>query len=168
MKYYRILNTIVSDKDKIVESDDIEALDKVCLELNSLVDKLEQDESGSKTRFALRSAMEGFRYFVIYVDVDNLKSINDQMGHAYGTNYLKEVVGTLKKYGNVYRVGGDEFVLLTDKTNSLKFSSKFVDSDKFSFGVVNSDEYVDYKDALELADKRMYEHKKSKVKNILG
>ena len=48
------------------------------------------------------------------VDVNGLKVVNDEIGHAAGDELIKGAADCLKKtlgvYGKVYRTGGDEFV----------------------------------------------------------
>lgn len=51
----------------------------------------------------------------IYVDVNGLHERNNQLGHQAGDQMLKAVADTLMKcfeQGEVYRIGGDEFVVL--------------------------------------------------------
>jgi len=51
---------------------------------------------------------------VAFVDVDQLKGVNDQGGHAAGDRLLHHVAGTLqaqlRRYDLIIRFGGDEFV----------------------------------------------------------
>lgn len=51
---------------------------------------------------------------VVFLDVDALKQVNDNEGHAAGDRLLVEVVGAIRKrirsYDLVIRYGGDEFV----------------------------------------------------------
>jgi diguanylate cyclase (GGDEF)-like protein len=51
---------------------------------------------------------------IAFVDVDELKQLNDSKGHAAGDVLLQEVVGAiqthLRSYDPIVRVGGDEFV----------------------------------------------------------
>ncbi|MGJ0119032.1 diguanylate cyclase domain-containing protein [Williamsia sp. MIQD14] len=53
---------------------------------------------------------------VLYVDLDNLKTINDTFGHSIGDAVLREVANRLRAVVpegcQVGRVGGDEFVVL--------------------------------------------------------
>lgn len=55
---------------------------------------------------------------VLYVDIDNFKTVNDARGHAIGDQLLKNVADRLVAMtgddGSVARLGGDEFVVLLD------------------------------------------------------
>jgi diguanylate cyclase (GGDEF)-like protein len=54
------------------------------------------------------------RFVLAFVDVDDLKVINDRDGHAAGDRALQAVVDTmrhsLRSYDPIFRYGGDEFV----------------------------------------------------------
>jgi diguanylate cyclase (GGDEF)-like protein len=54
---------------------------------------------------------------ILFVDVDNLKAINDKLGHAQGDKALIEIAEilqeTFRESDIVARFGGDEFVVLT-------------------------------------------------------
>lgn len=75
--------------------------------LNNLRDVLEKTISDNK---------EGA---LIFIDLDNFKSINDVLGHDYGDLLLKVFSQLLnacvKGYGKLFRVGGDEFIILIDE-----------------------------------------------------
>ncbi len=53
---------------------------------------------------------------VMFIDLDNFKHINDGLGHQYGDILLRMVSNGLQNidgvYGNCYRLGGDEFLIL--------------------------------------------------------
>lgn len=52
---------------------------------------------------------------VAYLDVNGLKDINDQYGHAFGDKVLAECASRMRSvfYGaDFYRIGGDEFVII--------------------------------------------------------
>ncbi len=58
----------------------------------------------------------GYRFALVAIDVDNLKRINDQMGHASGDEALRWVARFLKQglrgHDLCCRLGGDEFLLV--------------------------------------------------------
>ncbi|MEG0970320.1 MAG: GGDEF domain-containing protein, partial [Acidaminococcaceae bacterium] len=60
---------------------------------------------------------------VIIVDLDNFKTLNDQYGHLYGDQVLREVATCLQKaFGHealLGRFGGDEFMVLLPQTSQL-------------------------------------------------
>ncbi|MBP5281858.1 MAG: diguanylate cyclase, partial [Lachnospiraceae bacterium] len=81
---------------------------------------------GNKTAYvqkinALNEQIQnGLKEFaVVMIDVNCLKIINDQYGHSSGDLYLKgacRVICNIYKHSPVYRIGGDEFVvILTDE-----------------------------------------------------
>ena len=54
----------------------------------------------------------------IHLDVNYLKKVNDTYGHAQGDIHIKAAADVIRdsfgQYGNVYRVGGDEFFAILD------------------------------------------------------
>ena len=61
-----------------------------------------------------RARREGHSLVVAYVDVDRLKSVNDDQGHAAGDEVLRTVTEGLRhqmrSYDLLVRLGGDEFL----------------------------------------------------------
>jgi diguanylate cyclase (GGDEF)-like protein len=59
---------------------------------------------------------------VLYIDLDNLKQINDTLGHDTGSRFLVEVADLLKesfrKTDVIGRIGGDEFVVAGQSTEA--------------------------------------------------
>lgn len=114
---------------------------------------------------------------VIMVDMDNLKWINDNLGHALGDKAIELFSDLLKKQFQhddiVARVGGDEFVILSTKApddidakcDALNMQLNQVHGELegrlgFSYGhCLLSD---DWSRALVDADKIMYQAKRSK------
>jgi len=59
---------------------------------------------------------QGKCVWCVFIDLNNLKEINDQNGHMYGDQIIQEIAEMLRKEfegcGKVYRIGGDEFIIL--------------------------------------------------------
>lgn len=68
---------------------------------------------------------------VSYVDIDNFKLVNDTMGHDAGDDLLLFITDGIKNIigdtANLYRFGGDEFVLLFDKNSSIENINQMMD-----------------------------------------
>lgn|SRR5574344_824866 len=75
--------------------------------------------------------------YIVFVDINNLKYINDNDGHFAGDESIKSVAKILKKFDrNVMRVGGDEFVLtICSNEQKQKFENDFLLTSDFSFGI---------------------------------
>lgn len=64
---------------------------------------------------------------VIFWDLNNLKTINDKYGHAMGDYAIEKLSSVLNNYANetrcIYRVGGDEFVMVLENPSEGKAES---------------------------------------------
>ena len=59
---------------------------------------------------------------LIYIDIDNFKTINDRYGHSVGDDVLKLVAGLIQhcvRQGKAFRIGGEEFVALVECSTLL-------------------------------------------------
>ena len=87
--------------------------------------------TGAGNRLALNQNLErdirsskrsGQPLSLLVLDVDHFKSVNDNYGHAYGDEALKAVVdcvtATLRNVDGLYRLGGEEFVVLLNNTDA--------------------------------------------------
>jgi diguanylate cyclase (GGDEF)-like protein len=58
---------------------------------------------------------------LIYIDVDNLKNVNDSSGHEVGDDLLRRAAQVLRdasgNHAVIGRLGGDEFAILDESTN---------------------------------------------------
>lgn len=125
---------------------------------------------------------------IVVTDLNNLKTVNDTLGHIAGDTviaslglHLKEIVD---KIGTVYRMGGDEFaVIMLDCTEenlntvkALLLTPKYimVNGERllldFSFGVAESDclecSPQEFYKVFHDADERMYYNKRIRRTNI--
>ena len=61
---------------------------------------------------------------LIYIDIDNFKTINDTLGHHFGDKLLKKFSKKLQKITPkgefIAKIGGDEFVIIADIYNEKK------------------------------------------------
>ena len=59
-------------------------------------------------------------FTIAYIDLDNIKTVNDEFGHATGDEVLcfvvNQIKNSLRKADVVARLGGDEFALLMPET----------------------------------------------------
>lgn len=121
---------------------------------------------------------------VAIFDLNNLKYINDTLGHSCGDLAITEASEVIKKYfgdfGKCYRIGGDEFALITDSTYigseeiievHKRFEKEFIERNNnlteekpwmlmiaFGFGIL-SDGDTSMQIAFDKADKNMYSNK---------
>lgn len=77
-----------------------------------------------RVQVALQHARRGgHKACIMMVDVDNFKQVNDTLGHATGDALLiavaKRLSETVRESDTVARMGGDEFIVLLDKLQSL-------------------------------------------------
>jgi diguanylate cyclase (GGDEF)-like protein len=65
-----------------------------------------------------RMKQEGTQGYLLFIDLDDFKDINDTLGHLAGDDLLYQISEFLSQetleFGSPYRYGGDEFVLLAE------------------------------------------------------
>ncbi len=124
--------------------------------------------------------------FVVFIDLDELKTVNDTYGHNEGDIYIKavsdKIQSALSKY-IVARIGGDEFLVvgkITEAENiidiieelerdvagiSQKLQKPYRSSISYGVQKAESDSEYTTKDLIAMADEKMYNYKRSRNKN---
>lgn len=141
-----------------------------------------------RKRFAMaKSGNEGFA--LCFVDIDDLKMVNDKFGHLEGDSLITDVCRILKEETKpndvIFRYGGDEFMIVfedADADEIEKVSHKI----HARFEALNQMQYkpysinasmgmfyytpemnLDLEQIIEMADKNMYNNKPSKNSKFL-
>jgi len=113
-----------------------------------------------------RAAQSSEPICVVAIDLDGLKRINDKHGHNAGDEAIKRLVAALvaaaRGTDQVFRIGGDEFVVLLPscKRHGAEVYLKRVEDflpPKFSYGIADTTEGKrTLESLLQLADERLY------------
>jgi len=111
-----------------------------------------------------------YPYAVVFADLNGLKRVNDEGGHTAGDQLLRNAAAILRGVffdSDVYRAGGDEFMIIADDKDENKISARVEQLSKrtestdvhFAVGSCIVDEGDDIRTAMRLADERMYANK---------
>ncbi|WP_295093586.1 sensor domain-containing diguanylate cyclase [Ruminococcus sp.] len=152
------------------------------LEILSSIDML----TGVKNRNTMNNTVDEivsgkrkmhYPYSVIFADLNGLKRVNDEEGHIAGDQLLISAASILRGVfhdGEVYRAGGDEFMLIADGLGAEALearvkqlcdqaaTTKYV---HFAVGTCIVNEGEDIRNAMHLADERMYADKNEYYEN---
>ncbi len=89
--------------------------------------------TGCNTRYNLienYKHIKSFKGYIIgYFDIDRFKHINDTYSHDVGDIYIKHFATYLIDtfgFDNVYRLGGDEFIVISNKHTITDFEPKII------------------------------------------
>jgi len=116
---------------------------------------------------------------IIVFDLNNLKTINDNLGHSTGDNCLADIAQIIKisfaDTGISYRIGGDEFCVLCYKVDKEKLKADFYKFESmiadlknsrsmsvdvaYGYEIYNKLRYNNIYDSFTKADMAMYAHK---------
>lgn len=96
--------------------------------------KLSNRSAFEEKRKELELGKNNQQISIISVDMNNLKFINDNFGHQEGDKALEEIAKLLysnfKNHGNIYRLGGDEFIIICNSNLSLDIALIFKEINK--------------------------------------
>ena len=132
----------------------------------------------------------GQPYGVVMIDMNDLKKINDTFGHEHGNEAiirLANLICDIFMHSPVFRIGGDEFVVILEKSSyeerdvlvtdfleandALRKDTSLHEWERVSaaLGMAVYDPAKDksFQDVFKRADSAMYEHKK-KIKSEKG
>jgi diguanylate cyclase (GGDEF)-like protein len=159
------------------------------LKQSSSLDEL----TGTMTRMAgmayLRSLIipappqKGQYFNVCYLDINDLKTVNDNLGHLYGDQMICHIISTIrnnvKSCNQIIRMGGDEFLIVFLEISSEEIKEimerilAMIEVEKpsslreypisFSYGIAMNKENPKHNNPMDLitsADQEMYRYKK--------
>ena len=130
------------------------------------------------------------KLFVLFLDLDGLKSINDRYGHDEGDSFIRamgNILSQIRGHGELLmRYGGDEFVVLTQDFSrehaenyvariqkgiteyNASSGKPYILDASIGYSIVEPYENMDIEDLIESADREMYKVKneKKKLKSI--
>ena len=97
--------------------------------LTGLANRLEFDRA---IREALdRTGRGSHTGALVYVDIDNMKAVNDTYGHGVGDRFLQEVarriMSVTRSVDTAARLGGDEFVVVLPEVNAAAGSEAYTE-----------------------------------------
>ena len=155
-----ISNYLLMDRLKVLSSKDILTGVMNRNEMNNYVDKLSLDNAGS-----------GISVGVVFADLNGLKRVNDKYGHNSGDTLLKNAAKALEEVfdtDEIFRAGGDEFTIivtgiteeeLSRRVEAVREASQKYEHVCFAIGQCYDDKRTNVRQALRIADERMYEDK---------
>jgi len=127
-------------------------------------------EQAARAALAM-AARSGQPLSVVAIDLDGLKTINDTEGHAAGDRALAglsaAVRAALRATDQLFRIGGDEFVVLLplasqEMVGELVRRMQMFNAPKFSWGAATTPvDGADLEALLRVADARLYESRRA-------
>ncbi len=173
INYLKVVNNIIHQSKMAKEFEKLATIDTLTKAKNRMVfdsDVLQllSDESQKTIR-------------VSFFDVNNLKIINDTLGHAMGDDAIVKtyelINETFNDIGETYRVGGDEFACIILSENQDMYDKKVAELHKrikelqptipYALKIANGSALYDpkvkesFSDVLSRADKQMYQNKQN-------
>jgi len=133
------------------------------------------------------ASLNSIKLVIAFIDINNLKYVNDKFGHGEGDLLIKSVVEIITKVARtsdfIFRFGGDEFIMCVYNADLFAASRMKVRIDKafkefndnfdkeyevsasFGFAEYNFEEKKSIQELIKIADENMY-LEKAKYKSI--
>ncbi|MBA6225913.1 GGDEF domain-containing protein [Colwellia sp. MB02u-18] len=126
-----------------------------------------------------RRIQESHKYWLVMVDIDDFKHVNDRFGHLYGDEILIHLAQIIRSnFRNEdlqFRFGGEEFVILLSADNQMEcmqilerfrrnveeYQFPNLDTVTVSIGVVELKKETFHITSIDYADQALYKSKKS-------
>lgn len=198
-KFHGVINIDNSNDENAFDKNDIRFIQYICRQLEvaitnaklmtKYIDALRIDkltgiynrryfeEIIEKEFIKAQGSMES--YYLVMIDMDNFKEINDNYGHGIGDEILKYFAGVLRMGigpGDIVaRYAGDEFVMvihggiMEDVEQRINNIREYLYSNRlkniyieFSAGISRFDSGLSYDRILTLADNNMYAEKRKR------
>jgi diguanylate cyclase (GGDEF)-like protein len=87
----------------------------------------------------IQAQTENAIFYIVFIDVDSFKKINDTMGHDIGDEYIRQVSERMKSILHpadlLGRIGGDEFALIVDRKISEAELMKEIENIRDNFAI---------------------------------
>ena len=183
-QYLSVVSSVVGNIYQLTRSRDLAMRDDLTKAYNRRFFEAYLDEEIERAR------RYGSLFSIIFLDLDDLKTVNDRYGHLAGSRTLQEVakrvLGAVRGIDKVVRFGGDEFCIIlpqtdqeqalavADRVRKALLSAPFHLADTIdvsisaSFGIATYPTHAINKDDLiRQADAAMY-RVKSTTKNAVG
>ena len=183
-QYLSTVSSVVGNIYQLTRSRDLAMRDDLTKAFNRRFFEAYLDEEIERAR------RYGSLFSIIFLDLDDLKTVNDRHGHLAGSRTLQEVakriLGAVRGIDKVVRFGGDEFCIIlpqtdqeqaiavADRVRKALLGAQFHLADNIdvsisaSFGIATYPTHAITKDDLiRQADNAMY-RVKSTTKNAVG
>ena len=128
----------------------------------------------------VKASHDNSKFGIIFLDIDDMKNINDSRGHNAGDELIRQVASILRKFERdtitPFRFGGDEFLILVQSMNTRDRMITISDTLLEAFNAeginvsggisVYPDDSIQAEELMKFADMAMFDVKKNGKNNI--
>ena len=173
-------NTESEFQEKVDQNNRMRSVERMARrdELTGIKNKNAFSEQMRRLDDRIKAGDDSLQFGLVMCDMNNLKIINDTRGHSFGDEAIQktsQMVCSVFKQSSVFRIGGDEFVVLLTGSDYERRDELFallkeesLTNKKTRVGpvvacglsVFNPDSDKSFSDVFNRADSLMYENKK--------